>query len=338
MPVGGSASVAPTLTVSPARTSGPIDIFFLSDTTKSMEHAIASVKAGAAGILGSTTGFGDIRWGVGEYRDVDKSNPSAWVYRTNQALTSNMASVQAGINQWSPSDGKDLPEANLFALQQVATAAEIGWRAGSTRILAWFGDAPGHDTNKDQPQLHAAIDALGAAHIKVEAIDVGVAGTTQSLNYSPAPGITGQATEIVTATGGSLFSGVTSASIVDEIQRAIGVAINTYHTVCLETPEIPAGVQVVASACINGAFDRTVERTFNFSLSFTGLSEGSYDFNAYATIDGGRVASETERLLVGLTTPTTAVPLPGSAPLMLAALTVLFATRRLGARARAASA
>src|SRR5262249_34655555 len=90
-------------------------------------------------ILSSTAGLGDVRYGVGEYKDVGDS----FVYRTNTNLTSSTATVQTALNQWVASGGGDFPEANIYGLQQVATTAS--WRPSSTRILVWFGDAPSHD-------------------------------------------------------------------------------------------------------------------------------------------------------------------------------------------------
>ncbi len=89
--------------------------------------------------MAATSGLGDVAYGVGEYKDVG----DPFVYRLNQDITSVTADVQTGINAWEASGGGDTPEGQIYALYQLANTTS--WRPGSTRILIWFGDAPGHD-------------------------------------------------------------------------------------------------------------------------------------------------------------------------------------------------
>ena len=90
--------------------------------------------------MAGTAGLGDVAYGVGEYKDV---GDDPFVYRLNQDITTDTAAVQTGIDAWVASGGGDWEEGQLYALYQVANT--VSWRAGSTRILIWFGDAPGHD-------------------------------------------------------------------------------------------------------------------------------------------------------------------------------------------------
>ena len=55
-----------------------------------------------------------------------------------------------------------------------------------------------------------------------------------------------------------------------------------------------------------GSYDRSIARTFNFDVTFTGVSDGDYSFNIYATVNGVRVATEADRITVGV------VPEPSS--------------------------
>jgi hypothetical protein len=64
-------------------------------------------------------------------------------------------------------------------------------------------------------------------------------------------------------------------------------------------------------------YTRETENAFAFLLSFTGLTPGDYSFNVYALVDGGRVATEAEHIVV---TGPGEVPLPGTAVLMASAL------------------
>src|SRR5262249_2867156 len=124
-------------------------VYFLADTTGSMGGILAAVQAGAANILNSLNGLGlDLAYGVGNYKDFPfdaAQDPYAFKHQLNP--TNVVTNVQGAINAWSALGGVDTPEANLFALHKLAEApgGPIGWRAGSQRIIVWFGDAPGHD-------------------------------------------------------------------------------------------------------------------------------------------------------------------------------------------------
>ncbi len=234
-----------------------------------------------------------VYFGVGEYKDFG----DAYAYRLNTAFTSNQATAQAGINMWGASGGGDYQEANLYALNSLATGSEEGWRTGSARILIWMGDASGHDPSGGITEAMAT-SALVADGIQAYPIDVG------SLND------TGQAGRIATATGGTYYSGISTATLVTTITDAITASIANYTTVGLDLSEAPGGVGVIATSGYTGTFDRSIDRTFNFDVTFTGVTEGTYGFNIYALVDGGRVATEADSITVG------AVPEPGSITLL----------------------
>ncbi|HEY9073688.1 MAG TPA: hypothetical protein VIN67_06100, partial [Desulfobaccales bacterium] len=170
-------------------TSAKVDVFFLADTTGSMSSALASVQAGASDIMTSTSALGDVAYAVGEYKDTaDQGDPYA--YRLNQDITKVTTAVQTGINMWSAGGGGDYPEADLYGLYEAADTTS--WRAGSTRILVWFGDAPSKDPAGPTPGVTEVetTAALVAKSIKVEALNLGGLD-----DY-------GQATRIAAATGG----------------------------------------------------------------------------------------------------------------------------------------
>lgn len=303
--VGGSYTVSKTVTVSTtAPTSTKVDVFFLADTTGSMGSAISSVRTGASAIMSAVSGLGDVRFAVGEYKDFPTypwGDSSDYPYRLNQAMTASTTAVQAGINAWSAGGGADGPESGLEGMRRAASDAATGWRAGSERILVWFGDYPSHDS-ADTPgypvSKAAALAALNAGSIQVEALSVGA----NQLNSD------GDATYITSNTGGHLYTGVPSSSVAAQIQAAITTAFSTYSNVGLDLSEVPAGVTAGAvPTSYSGSFDRSVERSFGFDLTFTGVTPGTYDFSVYGTVDGGRIATETDRIIVG-----GAVPEPAS--------------------------
>ncbi len=315
--VGGSVTITKTVTVThEAPTTAPVDVYFLADETGSMGGTIAAIKAGAASIMSSVAGLGDVQFAVGGYRDVGSEYPSSHTsYRMLQDFTSNTAAVQTGINTWAASGGGDLPEADLFGLQSAANGAS--WRAGSTRILVWFGDAPGHDPSSGAT-LATATGALTAKNIQVQAIDVG------SMNSS------GQATSIATATDGHYYSGINSSSIVSTITSAITTTIDEYSSVKLAVEGLGTGVGVNITPVggYTGAYTRATDKTFDFNVTFTGLTAGADEnFKINALVDGGVVAVETDHITVNGTTG--AVPEPGTLALMgLGLVTLVGASRR----------
>jgi len=287
--VGDSVTVHKTVTVDDKPAATQADIYFLADTTGSMGGTIASVKASASTILSSlvSTYSSGLSFAVGEYKDFG----DVYTYRLNTAMTSVQATAQAGINAWAAGGGGDTPEAELFALNSLATSPATGWRTGSEKILVWFGDAPGHDPSGGITEAIATA-ALVSNKIETLAVDVG------AMNSS------GQASRIAAATGGSYQAGVNPATIVAAINAAIKTAFDTYSIVSLDTTEVPAGVGVsFTPGSYTGAFDRSITRTFGFDLTFTGLASGDYSFDTYGTVDGGRVAAERDHVVVGAAVP-----------------------------------
>lgn len=295
--VGESVTIKKTVTVDAGRpTSAKVDVYFLTDSTGSMGGEITAVRNAASTILSNTAGLGDVAFGVGEYRDIT----DAFTFRHNVGgshLTTDQGTAQAGINLWGAGGGGDFPEANLFGLESVAS--ETGWRAGSTRILVWFGDAPGHDPRAGSTEASATA-ALTGENIVVQAFNTGSLDST------------GQATRITNATGGTLFNGpINTANVIAQIDAAIDATFANYNTVALDTSGAPAGVTVnVVPGSHNGAFDRSIARDFEFDVTFTGVTPGVYNFPINATVDGGIVAVETDNItVVGVSDP---VPDAGS--------------------------
>lgn len=296
--VGESDTVHKVVHVSQGEpTTSKVDVYFLADTTGSMGPFIGAVQGAANSILTATAALGDVAFGVGEYKDVGDT----FAFRQNAAIGGSAAAL-AGIGLWGAAGGGDYPEAGLFGLHQVATGG--GFRAGSERILVWFGDAPGHDPSNGITEAGATAD-LVAEGIAAQAINVG-SGDGFAPFGAGHRGLndTDQASRIAAATGGAFLDGINAATIVATISAAITTAVATYTTVSIDTSEVPPGVGVgVAPSAYVGSFDRSIARNFDFDVTFTGLAPGDYSFNIYGTVDGGRVGTEADRIHVPGTVP-----------------------------------
>ena len=315
--LGGSTTINKVVTIEAAGTqTATLDVVFLFDTTGSMGPLLANAKVNANDIMNGIDGFGDVRYGVADYRDflvAGKSWGSSGDYPFDlKADLGAKAAATTAINSLVASGGNDIPESNLYALQQ--TAEQVSWRAGSNRIVIWFGDAPGHDPTTTVgypgPTLATTITALTDKNIIVNAIN-----TSSGLGLNA----TGQAAAITTDTGGEYFSsGATGGDLVTTIENAITANFATYSSVTLDLSEVPAGVTVVATPTSTnvGAFDRSEDRFFSFDVTFTGDAEGVYQFPIFALVDGGRVAVELDSITV--------VPVPEPATIGLLTVGGLF--------------
>lgn len=291
--VGESVTITKTVTVNAgAPTSALVDIMFVADTTGSMFGQIASAKAGAASILSALSGLGDVQFGVASYKDFG----DVYTSRIEQNLTATTSAVTTAINTWGASGGGDFPEANLVSWKQVAESTT--WRAGSRRFIVTFGDAPGHNGIGAYPTEAVAIAALNAAGVQMEIINTGTAttGMNSAVDGQPA----GQANRFATATGGHVYNSFDSSGTAAAITAAITTAFATYSNVSLQAVGNAPGVGVaITPGSYVGAFDRSIDRTFTFDVTFTGLTGGTHSFVINALVDGGIVATESDRIVVG---------------------------------------
>jgi hypothetical protein len=302
--VGGSATIKKTVTITQQATA-PVDVFFLTDTTGSMGGAINNIRTGFSNLVSTLSGVAsNIAFGAGEYKDVGdffSGGGNIGPYRENSDLTTSTAAVQSAMGAWVASGGGDLPEANVFGLQQAATGTS--WRSGSQRFLVWAGDAPGHDPSNGAT-LAGATAALVAADV-----------TVYAASATSGPGInqTGQATSVAAATGGSFLGTFNPANFATVITNALTTGISTYSSVGLAVMGLPPGVSVnFVPAAITGSFDRSIERLFDFDVTFTGLAAGVYDFSIAALLDGRVVATESDHITVVGDKPPTTVPEPAT--------------------------
>jgi hypothetical protein len=283
-----------TVTIPPEAGVVPADIYFLSDNTGSMTPAIAAVQAGASAIFAALSSNPGLQFGVGEYQDF--INVGDVAFKNLQPITTNQAAVTAALNTWTANGGGDGPEAQLFALDQLASLSTIGWRPGVQHIIVWMGDAPGHDP------VCSAASGLGynitEASVTTKLVGGGYtvlalsindgSGYANGLNDDPTnllsslnpaygacgtPGGTpGQATRITAATGGIVVNGIDPTTIVNTIITELQnlLMINNVHL--QPTGAIAPFVTSITPASY-GPLHANVAHTLTFEVTFSGAVE-----------------------------------------------------------------
>lgn len=198
------ASVTITKTVSTPEVLPQPDIVLLVDRTGSMGDAIDNVKTNMASIVSTVEAAQpDAQWAVASYCDEGEPDP----FLLHSDLTDDATATVSAVNSITLCNGGDLEESQLNALWEIGDGGDaVSFRPDSSRIVVWFGDAPGHDPSLGHTQADATT-SLTDAGITVLAVSVG---------FDDLDG-TGQATAITTATGGALYSGVSAGDLADTI-------------------------------------------------------------------------------------------------------------------------
>ena len=152
------------------RQPAALDVFLLNDLTVSFQDDLPQVQAAIAD-LGNVmpSGTSDIQWGLGSFtdkaifpfgglmgRDTDGDGindevvtSADYPYRTEQALTRDLALLQGAADQLRIELGTDEPESQLEALLQVAlrSQTELGFRDEAFKAVVLQTDAPFHFAN-----------------------------------------------------------------------------------------------------------------------------------------------------------------------------------------------
>jgi uncharacterized repeat protein (TIGR01451 family) len=231
------SSVVITKTVHTPAIPPKIDIVFLSDTTGSMGSTISNVQTNATSIMNQVRlGQPDSWFSAANYKDFGCAL-DPFPFKVDQAITNSIANVQTGINSWFtvPGSGCDTPEAQLNALWEIGNNA-VGFRAGSTRVVVWFGDASGHDPSGGHSLADAEASLVGA-HVEVIAIPVTTA-SGDGLNS------TGQATAITAATGGVVLPAATP----DQVSAAILTGLANLPVTVMPVPTCDSGLTATYDA------------------------------------------------------------------------------------------
>lgn len=206
------------------------DIVLVIDRTGSMGPAITDVKSNIAHLIATIQATEpDAQFAAVAYCDSGEATPA---FSTVSQLSSNASAVIDAVIAMPLCYGGDLPEAQLDALSRVGDRGKaIAFRPNSNRIIAWFGDAPGHLRGAS---LDGAISSLKAAKARVVAVSVG----RNQLNA------TGQAGKITRATGGTLLSGVASNNVAASLLQGL----TSLPVTVTAKSDCDPGLEIVAKA------------------------------------------------------------------------------------------
>jgi len=295
------------------------DVYFLADTTGSMSSILSAVRAGASNVLAALAALPvDIVFGVGNYKDFAQGDPYCFQHQVSP--TNVTATVTAAINSWSASGGGDTPEAALFALNSLAVlpGPGIGWRAGSKRIIVWFGDAPSHDPICTPVSGAPTVtEASATANIVAQGTTVlAISTATPGLDDDPkvnangyggqcgAPsGLPGQATRITNATGGALATGINAGNIVNTIINLVKATVGGIQNVNLvPSASVAPFVMSITPPGGYGPLAGDQNHTLTFDVKFSGIPCQAKDQVITGTIDvvadGKTVASKSVQITV----------------------------------------
>ena len=141
----------------------PLDVFFLVDTSMSMDSTIAGLRAGMQDIIRDLAGAGlDVQFGVGEFKDYPipgygDAQAGDFPYRLNRAIGPVDEQLKAALERLESSGGGalDQPESQLTGLFQAATGeGQAPWvpegqgaqfRGPATKVIVHITDAQFHN-------------------------------------------------------------------------------------------------------------------------------------------------------------------------------------------------
>jgi hypothetical protein len=201
-PGGAVVNVAPGSTVTVNYTLAvphhfsPVDIYFLVDTTGSVNSTITAMQASIRSIVaGLTLAKVDAHLGLGELKDypmLEYGSPGDVPYTRLRDLGPPDSQLIAAVNALQANGGGDNPEAQLPALYQSATGAgqpapatptyiapgqQANFRPGVERVIMLATDAAFHrsDTDPTYPgsSFTATVAALRQHDIKVVGLSLG---------------------------------------------------------------------------------------------------------------------------------------------------------------------
>ncbi len=180
IPAGRDRTVPYKLALPPKPT--PLDVYFLVDTTESMQSSIDGLRAGMQQIIDELDETGvDVQFGVGQYKDYPIpgfGDPVAGdvAYERLKAIGPVDDDLTSALESLRATGGGDIPESQLTGLYQAATGEgqasfvppgqDAGFRPGSLRTIINITDAAFHKGPEyPAPPFETVASALRNEHI-----------------------------------------------------------------------------------------------------------------------------------------------------------------------------
>jgi hypothetical protein len=347
--VGESVTIRKTVTVDELPpTDALIDIHFLFDTSGSMGDEIDAAKAAASDIFTALSAFGDVAASVGVYSEAARLVGATPGLVINSDLTTDIPTAIAALDAVTlsiPDGGGDGPENGNTGIE--LAVENLSWRPASNRFVFTFGDYGFKTSDCTETYVGSPFDAcddfddvdgapistFASAEDALDTFGVDLFG----LQFTGNTSFTGSIEEL----GGTAFeTSATTESIVASITAGIVAGFEDYSTVTVDDlggglPEIDVSVACVSAdigACVGadavGVYDRSVERDFEFDVTFTRLAEGDTVFPTFALVDGSIVAREIDTF-----TGPAPIPLPAAGWLLIGGIAAFGAMKRRGKKA-----
>ena len=157
----------------------PLDVFFLVDTSKSMDSTIAGLRVGMQEIIDDLAASGlDVQFGVGEFKDYPipgygDAQQGDFPYRLDRVIGPPDDELKAALERLESSGGGalDQPESQLTGLYQAATGAgdppwvpagqDAGFRPEALKVIVHITDATFHrEAQHPSPSFDAVAQEL----------------------------------------------------------------------------------------------------------------------------------------------------------------------------------
>ncbi|MGD1922934.1 MAG: Ig-like domain-containing protein, partial [Paracoccaceae bacterium] len=181
--VGETAVTEVTYGVEVSGVTGKYDIILTQDLSGSFADDLPNVRASFGGLFDDLTANGDdVGFGVASFIDKPITPFGStffgdFPYNTDQAVSTDKATIQATLDGLETGSGVDSDESQLIALQQIALRAdsEIGFRSDAHRFVVLQTDADPHvagdfgaapaddgDTDVDELEDYPTVASVGA--------------------------------------------------------------------------------------------------------------------------------------------------------------------------------
>lgn len=310
--VGESVTISKTVLVQgdstrPKPGEALVDLMFMFDVSGSMFEEIVLAKLAGSEVLNDLAATYDLMSGSGWYSDPQFNGVHKDLSSTNTQDSAGITDMWdsgnctvAGVNIGC---GGDFPELGFDAIADAANNAS--WREGSQRFILTLGDASFKPLFENNASAAAALAANDVSLLGVTFGDPDFTSSVQSLiDTSGTGGIVSNSGQSVLDFIEETVFGTYNRVTVDDLGGGMpGVNVTA---VCTSADPGVDGTGECAGARARGNFDRTVDRSFTYDVTFTALKAGVYEFDTYGLVNGRAVATERDRITVG------DVPVPGT--------------------------